>query len=288
MFWKKTLRRLLVMLATALVAGLLAATLVRFAPGFEADERTLDPGLSQESIQALQQARSGERHILGFYASYLQNMLHGDLGTSQSLDRPVKGLLQDRWPVTARLVVVGLFCAWILAVGLALSASLLPWSPYEVFGTALSGAMLCIPAAVLALLSVFLRIPGEAVVACIVFPKIHRYTRNLVAKTCHQPYILSARSRGLSQARILLTHVLPVIGPQLAALAGISVGLAVGATIPVESLLGLPGLGQLAWQAALARDLPLLVNLTLVITLVTLLANGCGDVIAEAFRSNET
>jgi peptide/nickel transport system permease protein len=284
MFWKKTLRRLLGMLATALIAGLLAATLVRFAPGFEADERTLDPGLSQQSIQALQQARSGERHILSFYATYLQNLFHGDLGTSRSLDQPVRGLLQDRWLVTARLVVVGLLLAWGLALGLTLSAALMQWSPYEMFGTSLSGAVLCIPAAVLALLSVLLRIPGEAVVACIVYPKIHRYTRNLVARSYHQPYILSARSRGLSRARILLFHVLPVMGPQLAALAGVSVGVAVGATIPVESLLGLPGLGQLAWQAALARDLPLLVNLTLVITLVTLLANGCGDVIAEAFQ----
>ncbi|HMK21043.1 MAG TPA: ABC transporter permease subunit [Terriglobales bacterium] len=275
------------MLATALVAGLLAATLVRFAPGFDADESALDPGLRQESIQALQQERSGEKHIFAFYRSYLRNALHGDLGSSRSLEQPVRSLLHDRWRVTAHLVVVGLFLAWTLALGLALSSALLQWSPYELLGTTLSGTALCIPAGVFALLSVLLRIPGEAVVACIVYPKIHRYTRNLVTRIYHQPYILSARSRGVNRARILLLHVLPMIGPQLAALAGISVGLAVGATVPVESLLGLPGLGQLAWQAALARDLPLLVSLTLAITLVTLLANCFGDVIAEAIRTNE-
>ena len=62
------------------------------------------------------------------------------------------------------------------------------------------------------------------------------------------------------------------------ALAGITVSIAIGATIPVEALCGLPGIGQLAWQAALSRDLPLLVNLTMIVTLVTLLANSAADV----------
>jgi ABC-type dipeptide/oligopeptide/nickel transport system permease component len=62
------------------------------------------------------------------------------------------------------------------------------------------------------------------------------------------------------------------------ALAGITVSIALGASIPVEALCGLPGIGQLAWQAALSRDLPLLVNLTVLVTLVTLLANSGADV----------
>jgi peptide/nickel transport system permease protein len=62
------------------------------------------------------------------------------------------------------------------------------------------------------------------------------------------------------------------------ALAGITISIALGASIPIESLCGLPGIGQLAWQAALSRDLPLLVNLTVLVTLVTLLANSGADV----------
>jgi peptide/nickel transport system permease protein len=68
------------------------------------------------------------------------------------------------------------------------------------------------------------------------------------------------------------------------ALAGITVSIALGASIPVESLCGLPGVGQLAWQAALSRDLPLLVNLTVLVTLVTLLANSGADVIIYMLR----
>ena len=81
-----------------------------------------------------------------------------------------------------------------------------------------------------------------------------------------QPHVLAARARGLSELRILFWHVVPVVAPQLLAVAGVSVSLAVGAAIPVEALCGLAGVGQLAWQAALARDLPLLVNITVLMT----------------------
>jgi len=70
-------------------------------------------------------------------------------------------------------------------------------------------------------------------------------------------------------------------------LGGVSVSLAIGAAIPVEALCGLAGVGQLAWQAALARDLPLLMNITIIVTLVTLLANSSADVIGHVLRGQE-
>jgi peptide/nickel transport system permease protein len=101
------------------------------------------------------------------------------------------------------------------------------------------------------------------------------------------PHIIAAHARGVTPARIFLWHVLPVTGPQMVALAGITVSIALGASIPVESLCGLPGIGDLAWQAALGRDLPLLVNLTMLVTLVTLLANSAADVIVHMVRPRE-
>jgi peptide/nickel transport system permease protein len=118
----------------------------------------------------------------------------------------------------------------------------------------------------------------------IVFPRIYRYARNLLGKAYSLPHIITARAKGVSELRILFWHAIPVSGPQLLAVAGISVSVAVGAAIPVEALCGLPGVGQLAWQAALARDLPLLMNLTILVTLVTLLANSGADVIGKMLQ----
>jgi peptide/nickel transport system permease protein len=284
---KKLARKLGAIAALVLLGGLLSATFVRVAPGFDADERELDPSLNAESVQALRQARAGEHNIFSFYASYLRGAMHGDLGTSHALGQPVQTLLRERWPVTVHIVGIGLLLAWLLASTLAFTACLWHRPAYEILGITMSGAFLCIPAAVLALLSVILNAPGYLAIALIVFPKIHRYSRNLLAKAYALPHITAARGRGLSELRILACHALPVAGPQMIALAGITVSIALGACIPVEALCGLPGIGQLAWQAALSRDLPLLVNLTVLVTLVTLLANSGADVMIYMLSPRE-
>ncbi|MGB7639994.1 MAG: hypothetical protein WBL82_01850, partial [Terriglobales bacterium] len=171
-------RHLAAIAALVLIGGLLSATLVRMAPGFDSDERELDPSLNAESVQALRATRAGEHNVLRFYASYLRGALHGDLGSSHALGQPVGKLLRERWPVTLRVAGIGLLLGWLLASTLAFSASLWRRPLYELFGTTLSGAFLCIPAAVLALISVILNTPGYLAIALIVFPKIYRYECN--------------------------------------------------------------------------------------------------------------
>jgi peptide/nickel transport system permease protein len=283
----KIARHVSAMLATILLGGLLSVTLVRLAPGFGVDENQLDPHLSAESLRALRQSREQRKNIFSFYFHSLQRTLHGDLGTSISLGQPVTRLLLERTPLTVRLVAVGLLLSWSVAMAMALSAAWLRVSAYDAATTLLSGTFLCIPAAVLALLSVLWNVPGSLAIGLIVFPRVYRYARNLLARAYSLPHLLTARAKGLSEARILFWHVVPVVGPQLLAVAGVSVSVAIGAAIPVEALCGLAGIGQLAWQAALARDLPLLMNITILVTLVTLLANSGADVITHMLRGHE-
>lgn len=284
MLARKIARQVLVILATALIGGFLAATLVRLAPGFDVDEAQLDPHLSSESIQQIRQARLAQRDIFRFYAHSLKAALRGDLGTSISLGQPVSSLLRERFPVTIALVGIALLMSWAATMALALTAAGLRIPFFENVATGISGALLCIPAAVLALLSVMWRIPGALAIALIIFPHDYRYTRNLLAKAYAQPHIVTARAKGLSELHILFWHVVPYAAPQLLALAGVSVSIAVSAAIPVEALCGLAGVGQLAWQAALSRDLPLLMNITILVTLITVLANSSADVLSQAVR----
>ncbi len=279
----------LALLATVLLGGLLSATLVRLAPGFDTDERELDPHLNAQSVQALREARQKQQKnsLVRFYFSYMTSALRGDLGTSLSLGQPVRNLLRDRIPLTLRILSLGLGLAWMLSLTLALTAAWMRLSIYDSLTTIISGAFLCMPAAVLALLSVLWNVPGSLAIALIVFPHTFRYSRNLLAKVYSRPHITAARVKGLSEARILFWHVVPVVAPQLLAVAGVSASIAVGATIPVEALCGLPGVGQLAWQAALARDLPLLMTITILVTLVTLLANSGADVIGHVLQRQE-
>jgi peptide/nickel transport system permease protein len=148
----------------------------------------------------------------------------------------------------------------------------------------LSGLCLAVPAAVMALLFLWMGAPGRWAIALVVFPHVYRYAKNLLVSAYQSPHVLAAQAKGLSGGRILLAHVMLPAAPQLAALAGISVSLAFGASIPIEVICDTPGVGQLAWRAALDRDLPLLVTITVLIALMTLVVNGLADLALASRR----
>ena len=120
----KLARRLTALLATALLGGLLTATLVRYSPGFDADERTLDPRLSAESREVIRAEHDASRSVLSFYYSQLRAMAHGDFGMSRSLNRPIAELVASRLPVTLEVMAFGVAGGWALGLGLALAAVL--------------------------------------------------------------------------------------------------------------------------------------------------------------------
>jgi peptide/nickel transport system permease protein len=270
-----------------LLGGFLGATLVRLAPGLGVDEEELDSRLNRESIQSLRQERRVHGSLPQYYLDYLNHLLHGNLGTSRSLQQPVRRLLAERLPETLECVSFGLALGWTLALPLAIAGVMSRSWCLDLFNSFLAGILLCLPAAVLALLFVIARAPGQLALGLIVFPKVFRFSRNLLQRSACLPHVLTARAKGLGGFRILFWHILPVAAPQLLALAGVSVSLAFAAAIPVEALCDLPGIGQLAWKAALGRDLELLVPLTMIVTAVTLLANSAADLMRTGAGTGE-
>lgn len=273
--------RLLRLVSLGLLGGFLCATVVRFAPGFGVDERELDPRLSMESVQQIRQQNRINSNLFSYYARYLGNAAHGDFGKSQWLQQPVSSLIKERFGVTARSVVLGVLLAWTLALSLSLASIFFGNFIFDFSSTLLSGVLIALPTAVVAILAVYLRVPVFAAIAIVAFPKLFRYLRNVFTHTFEQPYILAARARGIGDARLIFRHVLPLSAPALFALLGISLSLAFGAAIPIEALCDSPGIGQLAWQAALNRDLPLITTLTLLVTLITVAANSFANVQLE-------
>ena len=282
MLIRRVLRHLLAIAITLLMGGLLAATLIRFAPGFGVDERELDPRYREESLRALRAAQATEGNILQFYGRYLGGAVRGEFGLSRSLNRPVSELIAERFPVTLRSLGLALVAAWLIGLLLALPGAMTRSPVYDAVSSLLSGLFLSLPAAALALLLLWVGGTVPLVIALVVFPRLFRYVRNLLGKTYASAHVLAARAKGLGSTRILLWHVIPVAGPELLALTGVSVSMALGATIPVEVICDSPGIGQLAWRAVLARDLPLLVNLTVLVAALTVAANSASDLALHA------
>lgn len=283
----KLIRHAAMLLLVLLLGGFCGATLARLAPGFGVDERELDSRLNHESIQALRQSRATEGSLAVYYVRYLGRLMRGDLGTSRTLQQPVRRLLAERLPETIKSVVLGLAVGWMLGLSLAIAVVISRNWCVDLVASLLAGVLLCLPAAVLALLFVIERAPGRLALGLIVLPKVYSYARNLLERSASLPHVLTARAKGLGAFRVFMRHVLPVAAPQLMALAGVSVSVAFAAAIPVEVLCDLPGVGQLAWKAAMGRDLELLVNLTMVVTLVTLLASSAAGLMRNPMSAGE-
>ena len=270
------------MAVVVLAAGLISACLARYSPGALVDERELDHRLGEDSLTALRAKKGEDANVGAYFARYVRGLARGDLGYSRSNNAPVGGLIRDRAPETLRELGIGLAGGWLLGLGCAIPVG--RWRRAWIYDGAASltaGLLLCLPAALLAYLCLAAGYKATVVLVIVLAPKIFRFTRNLIVEAYGAAHVTMARARGISESRILWGHVLRFAAPQLLALAATSASMAIGAAIPIETICDVPGLGRLAWQAAMGRDLPLLVNLTMLVALITMAAAA----LAEGVRS---
>jgi len=261
---RRLLARLARIVGIVFLSGIACAMLARYAPGSMVDERELNPKAGEDSIAALR----AEKQIS--FPAELAHYLRGDLGYSESNHASVGALIRDRAPVTLRELALGLAGGWLAGFVFAIPASRSARaSVYDAISAAGSGLLMSLPAALLAYLSVLAGAPSVIVLIAVIAPKIFEFSKNLLRDAYRAAHIDTARARGIGEFRIFLAYALPSVAPQIAGLAAASVSLAIGAAIPIEAICEVPGLGRLAWQAAMARDLPLLVNLTMLVALAT-------------------
>lgn len=274
-------------LVILLLSGLAGATLVRLAPGFGMDEAALDPRLSPESISALEKQHAWERNPLTFYGRYLVGLLRGDAGRSVVFGQAVGPLLRERASTTISTVGVGFAIGWGAACTLAIAGVVSRWAAAALIGAAISGWLVSIPAAVLATICILLRLSPAIAVAAVILPRVFPHLYQQVRANLETPHLLMARARGIPAWRLFVFHIVPPILMPVVALAGVSITLAFGASVPIEALADSPGLGQLAWRAALGRDLPVLVSLTLIFTAVAVSAGVLVDLVALKIRETQ-
>jgi peptide/nickel transport system permease protein len=109
-----------------------------------------------------------------------------------------------------------------------------------------------------------------------------RYLRSTLLEVGGSRYVLAARARGLTERRVLWIHTLrPALLPVVTIL-GLSIPFLVSGSVVVETIFSWPGMGQLLWRSALARDLPLVLGITLVGAAAVILGNLVADVLYAA------
>lgn len=270
----------LIRIVVALLASLLIAScLLRYSAGSEVDERELDVRLSAESRASARQALAAANSLsIPKIMAVARRAFAGDLGSSVSFGAPVSELIRDRYPVTLRAVSIAWLATIAAAFGAALITSRSRSRALQYTASAGTILILAIPSAVLALVLARLRWPVAAALSIAAFPQTYRIAHNILRGVVQSPAVLSACARGIGGARLALFHILLPAAPELLGTLALTLTTLVSVSIPIEALSGTAGLGYLAWQAAIARDLPLITSITVLVALSTLLASSASEI----------
>lgn len=257
-----------------------STALVRFAPGYLSDAREMDARYGDAARAELSQEAAQSRSLSQMLRSEVGGWLRGNAGLSRNFGVPVWELIRPRLAVSGILLLRSLTLAWILAicVSLVASAGRKPSWLWRLPATLL----LAVPTAAMATISL-LADSGDPVLvmALLLAARDFKFLHRTFRKAWHEPHLLQARAQGIGPWRLMVAHILPSILTQLLALASLSVVTGLSALVPVEVIFNVPGLGQLAWNAALNRDLPVLLTITMIMAVAVTLSGMVSDRPAE-------
>lgn len=276
-------RRIAGALFTLLLATIVAASLVQIIPGDAADYVAGD-GASEEQVAKLREQLGTSRPLVEQYATWVGGALRFDFGTSIVTDREVSSSITRALPVTGTIVLLAALGALVIGVGLGTAAGVSPGSWIDRMVSTIAAIAQAVPPFWLGLTLVTLFAlerawfpatgyvpPSEgigdwlkhaalpaATLAFAMSAELTRQTRAAVIDVMRQPYITSARVKGMPGWWMVRKHVLRNAAIPVITVLGLQVGRMLGGAVVIEVVFGLPGLGSLAIDSVLRRDFPVL------------------------------
>jgi peptide/nickel transport system permease protein len=271
--WLKRFARTLVVVVMV-VSG--SIVLMRFAPGYLSDAREMDSRYGDAARVELSAEAARSASLKQLLWTEFGGWTRGNLGVSRQYEVPVAELIVPRLAVTGGLLLRAIVLAWTLSICAALvsSAGRTPSLIWQLPSTLL----LAVPTAAMATICMLSDRGGPVLVMTfLVAARDFKFLDRMLRKAWRDPHLLQARAQGLTIFRLVYAHILPSIASQLLALATFSIVTALSALVPVEVIFSVPGLGQLAWSAAMNRDLPVLLAVTTIMAVAVTFAGMPGD-----------
>jgi peptide/nickel transport system permease protein len=290
-------RRLLWAVPLVLGVSLVVFVLASLVPGDPA-RTILGESATPEAVAALQTELGLDRPWYEQYLTWLGGLVHGDLGTSVFTGEPVTAALNSRLAVTLALVLVTVVVCTVVGVAIGMAGALRGGVVARVldvvslFGIALPSFWVAL--VLVSLFAVKLRwFPATGYVSpdvslggwasSLVLPVVSlgllgisviaKQTRDAAMTVLDSDYVVVLRANGLPESRLVLGHVLRNASiPVVSAIGVVFVG-SLDATVFVENVFVLPGLGSRATQATVDHDVSVILGIGVYFTLVVVLVN---------------
>ena len=244
------------------------------------------------------------------YIRYMDDLLHGDLGTSYQKKRPVTDIFAEKYPYTVKLAVCAICLEAVMGIGAGLVSAIKRYSFWDILVTLITSVLVAVPAFWLGMIlqltfgiwlkdltggAISLPISGAGgpnsqymdwvhyilpafTLAAVSTAYTARIMRSQLLDVMNQDYIRTAKAKGLSGRAIILHHALKNALIPVATYIGIDFGAMMAGAILTETVFNWPGVGSEIYRAISSRDWPLVMGGVTIIIVVVMVINLLVDI----------
>ena len=293
---KYIVNRVLVTIPIIIAIILIVFLLLQVLPG-NPIQVMMKEKVNQQVIDRVTEQMGLNDPLMIRFGRYLWNMLHGDLGQSYKLKRPVTQLIMTAFPNTVKLAITSALVAWIIGIPTGIISAIKKDSLLDriLMGFSLVGISLPVFWAAMLLQYVLgyklklLPISGYSTIRHMIMPaivlgwassgSIARLTRSSLLGVMKNDYIRTARAKGLVESTVVTRHglknsMIPVVTMMAMQFASLLSG-----AVITESVFGIGGIGQLMVSAISQRDMPLLQSSVIFSTMIIIVGNLVADIL---------
>ncbi|MER9231615.1 ABC transporter permease [Mesorhizobium sp. M0622] len=301
---RSILNRLLGMIVVMALVVTIVFVIVRVTPGDPAAVM-LGPDATAADIAALRSKLGLDGSILEQFGRYVLDVVRGDFGQSIFLGEPVTTALAQRAEPTFFLTVFSLAIATLIALPVGILSAYKRGSIFDQAATTIAMFAASVPSFWLGLLFIqFFAVklgwfdtsgyggPGASfadrldhlvlpalALGLISSALITRFTRASMLDVLNDDYVRTARSKGMSEWRVVLKHAFRNALIPILTVIGLTAALLISGAVVTETVFGLPGVGSLVVSAVLRRDYPVIQGALLVIAGLYVLVNFAIDML---------
>ncbi len=310
---KYLIRRCLLSLPILFGITVITFGIIHLTPGgFSSVQMDMNPNISPDSVARLQELYNLDKPWYEQYGLWVSRLLRLDFGRSFLDQRPVIAKIGERLPATLLLSGLSMFLIFILAIPLGVYSAMHHNTRRDRVITLVTFTGYSIPTFWLALLCMLLFgivlgwLPISGIrsinhdflspigkfwdyVSHLILPvtisafgglaSISRYTRGNMLEVVRQDYIRTARAKGLTNNRVYYIHALKNALLPVITIIGLALPGLIGGSFIFETIFSWPGMGRLAFEAALSFDYPTIMGIAVIGAALTLLGNVLADVL---------
>ena len=246
---------------------------------------------TEQDIEEMRRALGLDRPLYVQYWNFISNALQGDFGTSLRSRQPAMDTVLAALPATLELAFAAIIISTAISIPLGIAAAVKRNSPIDTIATVVAVLGQSMPVFWLGILLIllfsvtlnWLPVSGRGSWQSLILPAVTlgwymnalmtRLTRSAMVEVLNEPYIRTARAKGMPMRTIIFKHAFRNARIPILTIWGLQAGTMLTGTVVTETVFAWPGLGRASIHAVVGRDFPVVMASIALFTLIFVLIN---------------